>query len=460
MGYYYYYSLLCVVLFLSIQISLASSTEDQKRDKITELPGQPKNVGFDQYSGYITVNEPNGRALFYWLTEAPLSSEPDSKPLVLWLSNGAGCSAISYGAAEEIGPFHIKPDGKTLYSNPYAWNKLANILFLESPAGVGFSYSNKTSDLYTVGDQKNAEDSYIFLVNWLERFPQYKHRELYIGGISYAGHYVPQLAQIVYERNKGINNPVINLKGFLVGNGVIDDYHDLVGTFEYWWTHGLISDSTYKLLGTACDSGSSLHPSAQCTQARKVATAEQGNIDPYSIYFPLCNNTSSINRSLNGCYPWMSRVDDPCFQTYSDLYFNRPEVQKALHANVTGIPYTWKGCSDIVMNNWADSALSVLPIYRELINASLRIWVFSGDADAIVPLTATRRSINALKLPTIVNWYPWYDSGKVAGWSQVYKGLTLVTVRGAGHKVAFHKPREAFTLFRSYLENKNMPSSS
>ncbi|KAI5393569.1 Serine carboxypeptidase-like 27 [Lathyrus oleraceus] len=76
----------------------------------------------------------------------------------------------------------------------------------------------------------------------------------------------------------------------------------------------------------------------------------------------------------------------------------------------------------------------MLPIYHELINASLRIWVFSGDTDAIVPLTATRYSINALKLPTIVNWYPWYDSGKVGGWSQVYKGLTLVTVRGAGHE--------------------------
>jgi hypothetical protein len=32
-----------------------------------------------------------------------------------------------------------------------------------------------------------AEDAYIFLVNWFERFPQYKHREFYIAGESYAG---------------------------------------------------------------------------------------------------------------------------------------------------------------------------------------------------------------------------------------------------------------------------------
>ena len=32
-----------------------------------------------------------------------------------------------------------------------------------------------------------AEDAYAFLVNWLERFPQYKHRDFYIAGESYAG---------------------------------------------------------------------------------------------------------------------------------------------------------------------------------------------------------------------------------------------------------------------------------
>lgn len=46
---------------------------------------------------------------------------------------------------------------------------------------------------------------------------------------------------------------------------------------------------------------------------------------------------------------------------------------------------------------------------------------------------------------------------QVGGWSQVYKGLTFVTVTGAGHEVPLHRPRQAFILFRSFLQNKPMP---
>lgn len=42
--------------------------------------------------------------------------------------------------------------------------------------------------------------------------------------------------------------------------------------------------------------------------------------------------------------PWMSRAYDPCTERYSETYFNHPEVQKALHANVTGVSYPWKTC--------------------------------------------------------------------------------------------------------------------
>lgn len=124
------FSLLFVLGFLIFLISPVSSSssssspkEQQESDRIVELPGQPSNVNFSQFSGYITVDRQAGRALFYWLIEAPWSSQPGSKPLVLWLNGGPGCSSVAYGASEEIGPFRVKSDGKTLYLNPDAWNK-------------------------------------------------------------------------------------------------------------------------------------------------------------------------------------------------------------------------------------------------------------------------------------------------------------------------------------------------
>lgn len=52
---------------------------------VTNLPGQPQ-VDFRHYAGYVTVDETNGRALFYWFYEA--ASRPEEKPLVLWLNGG------------------------------------------------------------------------------------------------------------------------------------------------------------------------------------------------------------------------------------------------------------------------------------------------------------------------------------------------------------------------------------
>ena len=85
-------------------------------------------------------------------------------------------------------------------------------MFLESPIiapGVGFLYSNTTSDYYTkTGDDSTIADNYAFLLNWLERFREYKNRDLYIAGESYAGHHVPELGYTVLLHNKEANNTI------------------------------------------------------------------------------------------------------------------------------------------------------------------------------------------------------------------------------------------------------------
>jgi serine carboxypeptidase-like clade II len=196
---------LAAVLALScFGASATAATAEAEADRIASLPGQPP-VNFSMYSGYVTVDAAAGRALFYWLIEAA-GAPAESAPLVLWLNGGPGCSSVGYGASEELGAFRINSDGRSLSRNRYPWNKgpvlipsfslvtrsrsppligkhvvacfahrnwdglvglvaVANMLFLDSPAGVGYSYSNTTADLYTAGDNKTGESREYFSGN-------------------------------------------------------------------------------------------------------------------------------------------------------------------------------------------------------------------------------------------------------------------------------------------------------
>ncbi|CAN1326076.1 Serine carboxypeptidase 24 [Linum perenne] len=462
--------LLCFFFFFFLLCSYSALglTREQEHDRISSLPGQPP-VKFSQFSGYVTVNEEHGRALFYWLTEATSSS--NNKPLVLWLNGGPGCSSVAYGGSEEIGPFRINKTTSSLFLNKYSWNTEANILFLESPAGVGFSYTNTTSNLQDSGDARTSQDALVFMLRWMSRFPQYKFRDFYIAGESYAGHYVPQLAKKIHNYNKAHSKPIINLKGIMLGNAVTDNYYDGIGTVTYWWTHSMISDRSYKSILDHCDFGED-KTSTKCDNAVSYAmNREFGNIDQYSIYTPSClhpksgenGTTSSSSRFLRMKNTVLHRPIsgyDPCTESYAEKYYNRPDVQRAMHANVSGmIPYKWTACSDVLIKYWKDSDASMLPTYKELIAAGLRIWVFSGDTDSVVPVTATRFSLSHLNLTVKTRWYPWKSGNQVGGWTEEYEGLTFATVRGAGHEVPLFQPRRAFILFRSFLAGKQLPRS-
>nr|KJB29510.1 hypothetical protein B456_005G104400 [Gossypium raimondii] len=311
-------------------------------DKINALPGQPEGVDFDQYAGYVMVDPIADRALFYYFVESPQNSS--DKPLVLWLNGGPGCSSLGYGAMLELGPFRVNKDGKTLYRNEYAWNKVANVIFLESPAGVGFSYSNDSSDYTKVGDKRTTKDSYVFLINWLERFPQYKRRDFFITGESYAGHYVPQLAYYILSRNKNTNQTVINLKGIAIGNAWIDDAICMKGMFDYLWTHALNSDETNEGINKYCNfvsedsvskKGDGDDNTIQCGKYLSQGFREMGFIDLYDIYAPQCN-LSAIKPGSNGNIMNF----DPCSGFHVKSYLNLAKVQAAFHAKAT----KWSGC--------------------------------------------------------------------------------------------------------------------
>ncbi|XP_062174006.1 serine carboxypeptidase-like 40 isoform X1 [Alnus glutinosa] len=423
----------------------------KERDWIKAWPGQPP-VKFSQYGGYVTVNKIAGRALYYYLAEA--QQYKDTLPLLLWLNGGPGCSSLAYGAMQELGPFRVLSDGKTLFKNNFSWNYAANVLFLESPAGVGYSYSNTTSDYDKMGDRITAADNYLFLVNWLERFPEYKNRPFYISGESYAGHYVPQLAHTILHHNKKANRTIINLKGIIIGNAIINDETDERGMYDYFATHALVPDRLVSQIQKYCDfSPKAGNQSSECYAATNALNI--GNINIYNIYAPLCFSTNVTARPKKASILNF----DPCSNYYVYAYLNRPDVQAAIHANVTKLTHDWEPCSDII-RNWLDSPSTIIPLLQEFMANGLRVWVFSGDTDGRVPVTSTKYSLDKLKLPVKTDWHPWFLMGEVGGYTEVYEGdLTFATVRDAGHQVPSFQPARGLSLIKHFLDGTPLPNT-
>jgi len=430
---------------LSTESSVSDQSSMKAADMITALPGQPEGVDFNQYGGYVTVDEENGRALFYYLVESP--SGASDKPLVLWLNGGPGCSSLGYGAMQELGPFRVTEDNKTLSRNINAWNNVANVIFLESPAGVGFSYSNTTTDYDLSGDERTADDAYVFLVKWLERFPEYKGRAFYISGESFAGHYVPELAATILLHNTYNNRTVVNLQGILVGNPYLDANRNFMGAVNHYWTHAVMSDEVYANITKNCDFDSVDDTFADAACGSAIDAFNPGNIAGYNIYAPVCIDAPNGTYYPSGYLPGY----DPCSDYPTTAYLNDPAVQMAFHAR----PTKWTGCTNL---NWKDWPMSMLPTLKWLIDSKLPIWIFSGDFDTLCSLPATRYTIQDLALPVTTPWRPWTAKEEVGGYVQQYAGgFTFLSVRGAGHMVPSFQPERALVMLSSFLSGMLPP---
>lgn len=105
--------------------------------------------------------------------------DPTTAPLVFWYQGGPGCSGLG-GLLTENGP--LIPDGNGgLTTNPIAWTKIANVVYLEQPAFVGFSYSNTSSDTNT-GDVQATIDNKAFVEGFLQLYPDYQGRPTWFTG--------------------------------------------------------------------------------------------------------------------------------------------------------------------------------------------------------------------------------------------------------------------------------------
>ncbi|KAJ6925796.1 hypothetical protein NC651_010277 [Populus alba x Populus x berolinensis] len=234
--------------------------------------------------------------------------------------SGPGCSSVGQGATQEIGPFIVDTNGHGLKYNPYSWNTEANMLFLESPVGVGFSYSNTTNDYHIIGDEFTANDSYAFLQKWFLMFPSYRKRAIYIAGESYA--VCPELAELIIDKN---NDPslYIDLKAILLGNPETSDAEDWRGMVDYAWSHAVISDETHKTIRESCNFDSNdTWSNDDCTESVDELIKQYKGDRYFSASTPQFVSMPRIMGGYDPCGMNMQKLST------TDQMFKRPSIKK------------------------------------------------------------------------------------------------------------------------------------
>ncbi|XP_040186159.1 lysosomal protective protein-like isoform X1 [Rana temporaria] len=463
--------LLCTVLLVALSIEAAP-----QKDQINYLPGLEEKPSFLQYSGYLNV--PGGKYFHYWFVES--QKDPSSSPVVLWLNGGPGCSSVD-GFLAGHGPFLVQEGGNTLKSNPHSWNKIANMLYLETPAGVGYSYSDDKS--YQINDTQVARDNYMAMKDFFRLFPEFSENEFYIAGESYGGFYVPNLA---VELSK---DDSINLKGIAIGNGLTDYEINDNSLLYFAYYHGLIDTKLWSELQAACckdnkcefvkakDQTCKVKTILAYSQARAIGLnsynlykkcehGKPGEIrdlgDHFVVYIPGIYSTK-VHSNFRTKLQRLSKLKKPiklgvpCLDDTSiNTYMNKLEVQKALH--VHHLEPGWDVCSADVFWTFIRELRNVRAQYLELLNKGYRIFVYSGDSDMACNFLGIEWFVHSLERELQVPYNAWrYDEeghSQIAGFVKQYANLTLLTVKGAGHMVATDKPKEALILFHKFINNE------
>ncbi|KAI4356293.1 hypothetical protein L6164_000325 [Bauhinia variegata] len=329
----------------------------------------------------------------------------------------------------------------------------SNIIYLDSPAGTGFSYSQNETD-YDTGDFKTAADTHAFLLKWFQLYPEFLSNPYFIAGESYAGIYVPTLAS---EAVKGIDSgtkPRLNFKGYLVGNGCTDDKFD-----------GLISDDLYEnqgytlqevekeCNGTFYDPGPSKDICNKKLSAVELAISE---LNVYDILEPCYHGkvTAETKRSndrlpasfrmlgeterplpvrkrmFGRAWPLSAPVRDgivptwpqlnnngyvPCFDDeVATTWSNNAEVRKAIHATEVKMIETWELCTDRIRYN--HDAGSMITYHKNLTSKGYRALIYSGDHDMCVPFTGSEAWTRSMGYKIVDEWRPWISNEQVAGY--------------------------------------------
>ncbi|XP_068598463.1 lysosomal protective protein [Brachionichthys hirsutus] len=460
-------------------LSLLGGDAAPSADEVTHLPGLQKQPSFRHYSGYLSVAD--GKHLHYWFVESENDTAAD--PVVLWLNGGPGCSSLD-GFLTEHGPFLIQDDGVTLQYNPYSWNKIANMLYLESPVGVGFSYSDDGD--FVTNDTEVSMNNYLALKEFSRLFPEFNNNKLFLTGESYAGIYIPTLAERVME------DASLNLQGIAVGNGLSSYEMNDNSLVFFAYYHGLLGNRLWGDLQKfccsegKCDFYHNQDPNCSDSLAEVQDIIYSSGLNMYNLYAPCPGGVHKqfsveggqlVVRDLGNSFinhRWTQlwsqklkglvsrhpsvRLDPPCTNsTPSNIYLNNAYVRLALHISPKALD--WVICSSEVNRNYGRLYLDVRKQYLKLLSAlKYRILVYNGDVDMACNFMGDEWFVESLQQQVEVQRRPWLyedeEGRQVGGFVKEFDNIAFLTVKGSGHMVPTDKPVAAFAMFSRFIRRQ------
>lgn len=191
------------------------------------------------------VDQPYPINTFFWFFES--RHNPKNAPLAIWMNGGPGSSSL-VGLMQENGPCIVKADSNSTELNPWSWSNYVNMLYIDQPNQVGFSYDTPTNgtfdqlkaawnisewtdgvpvqnDTFYVGTTTSQNQSlsanttenaarslWHFAQTWFSEFPAYKPHDdrVSIWTESYGGRYGPAFAAFFQEQNEKIKNGTLD----------------------------------------------------------------------------------------------------------------------------------------------------------------------------------------------------------------------------------------------------------
>ncbi|KAF2806525.1 putative carboxypeptidase S1 [Mytilinidion resinicola] len=414
-----------------------------------------KSAGVNQYSGYLSVG--SNMNMWFWFFEA--RNNPTTAPLAAWFNGGPGCSSM-IGLFQENGPCKFENGASTPTNNTNSFNNYANMIYIDQPIGVGFSYGTDS----VTSTVSAAPYVWKLLQAFYAQFPQYENRDFGIFTESYGGHYGPEFAYYVQQQNAAIDaGTVTGEKIPIVALGINNGWFDAAIQekayiqFSYNNTYkALITKSQYNsymstytsdclpAIQSCASSGSNSacqNADNTCYQDIEGPLSEVGDFDVYDIREP---------------------SDDPYPPATYQTYLTTSSVVKAI-----GAKSTYQECPSAPYNKFSstgDNPRSFLATLSKVVQTGLPTLIWAGDADWICNWFGGLDVANAITYSgtsTFANKSldPYTVEGTEKGTFKTVSNLSFLRVYGAGHEVPYYQPETALQVFIQTMQKKPISST-